>query len=183
MAQDLTPMPTALIIRPRAGALTPSLPPALRSVLEEGTYARILPAERGGGIELAEQPDWQPPAIEDQLQDVAVAAQEALVAHLEAVDEGMLSLIVAKLLAHRWRGRSEGIAPQVQEALLTDWTEDLEEFPRWAIDKACRDYRRREAWHPTISDIRELCEAAVAEDRRSLRLLERLLAAQRRQAA
>lgn len=184
MAQDLTPMPTALIFRPRAAALTPSLPPALRQVLEQGTTARILSAERGGGIELVEQPDWQPPAIEESLQNIATAAQEALLAHLDPIDEAKLGFTIGVFLAHRWLGRPEQPPSDlVAEALAGQWVDDLSEFPQWAVDKACRDYRRRVKFHPTIADIVERCEAAVAEDRRSLRLLERLLAAQRRQAA
>ncbi len=82
---------------------------------------------------------------------------------------------VSKLLAHRWRQRFEPISDLMQEALLVDWIEDLGDFPAWAFHAAAREWRRTQPWCPTIADIRALCEAEVADDRRTLRLIRRLL--------
>lgn len=175
MAQDLMTDNKPFFVLPHGVALTPSLPPALQRVIASGLTAFPIPPEQGGGCVLRERLDWTPPAIDGQLRDLAEAAREALLNHLESVEEDRLAIIIARLLAHRWRGRSEEAGDLMQQGLLTDWVEDLAAFPEWAIHAACRTYRRAQAWHPTIADILALCEAEVAEDRRSLRLLSKLL--------
>jgi len=45
------------------------------------------------------------------------------------------------------------------------------------LDRACAEWRRTQNWRPTIADMRRLCEAEVAADRRTLRQLTKLLEA------
>ncbi len=175
MAQDLMDNNKPFFVLPCEGALTPSLPPALQRVIASGLTALPIPQEQGGGCVLRERLDWNPPAIDEHLRDQAEAARDALLEHLESIEEGKLAIIVSRFLAHRWRGRVEEAGDLMQQGLLIDWIEDLCSYPEWAINSAFRTYRRTQAWHPTIADIRALCEEEVAEDRRSLRLLSKLL--------
>ncbi len=174
MAQDLMDSKTVFVL-PREAALTPSLPPALQRVIGSGLTALPIPQEQGGGCVLRERLDWIPPAIDEDLRDQAEAARDALLEHLESIEEGKLGVILSRFLAHRWRGRTEEAGDLMQQGLLIDWIEDLCAYPEWAIHSAFRTYRRTQAWHPTIADVRVLCEEEVAEDRRSLRLLSKLL--------
>ncbi len=179
MGRELT-RPGALI---QEGALTPSLPQALLRVIESGVRSITLPTERGGGIVLHERLDWIPPAVDEHMRDVALYAYDALLEHLEAIDEARIAPIIGRLKAHNWR-YSRRVSGEIAEEILDiDWTEDLCEFPEWAINRACREWRRTQEDAPTIAGIRRLCEEAVSDDRRSLRLLRRLLDAQQRREA
>lgn len=162
---------------PLAGALTPCLPPDLRRVLALGIETRIVDPEKGGGVDLIERPDWVPPPVDDMLHAQARLFQKQLEGHLAASDPQWLGLEIGKFLAHRWRGRQDDSSPEVQEALIGDWIDDLHEFPAWAIETAIRQWRRTQSWAPTIADIRARCERETADDRRSLRLIMRLLRA------
>lgn len=170
-------VPQRLTGTPLAGALTPSLPQDLRRVLALGVDSKIVDAEKGGGVELIDRPDWVPPPIDDMLNSQAKLFQQQLEGHLAPADGGRIGFAVGKFLAHRWRGRQDDISPEVQEALILDWVEDLAEMPMWAIENAIREWRRTQSWAPTIADIRIRCEREVEDDRRSLRLIERLLRA------
>jgi len=134
-------------------------------------------AERGGGVIVRERIDWVPPAQPAHIVKLAEDARRALIEHLSPWDARILGPSVSKLLAHRWRQKPEVVSAEMHEALIIDWIEDLGEFPAWAFHDAAREWRRTQQWCPTIADIRRLCEAAVADDRRTLRLIERLLAA------
>ena len=174
MGRELT-RPGALILPQHEAALTPSLPQALLRVIESGIRSITLPTERGGGIVLHERLDWTPPAIGEHLRDVALYAYDALLEHLEAIDEARIAPIIGRLKAHNWR-YSRRVSSEVAEEILDiDWTDDLAEFPEWAINRACREWRRTQDEAPIIAGIRRLCEDAVADDRRTLRLLRRLL--------
>lgn len=177
MAQDdLMTDNKPTFVLPRETGLTNSLPTELRRVIASGITAVPIPIEQGGGCVLRERQGWIPPEIDWHLRDLAEAARDALLEHLESVDEGRLGVIIARLLAHRWRGRSEDSGDDLmQQGLITDWIEDLCDFPEWAVHAACRTYRRTQGWHPTIADIRALCDEEVSDDRRSLRLLSKLL--------
>lgn len=139
----------------------------------------ILAPEKGGGVVIGIIPDWAPSDISPEIRMAATAAREALREHLAPSDPIYLSARVAKLLAHRWRfQRAEAINPGLQRELMVDWIDDLVEFPLWAIDTAAQEWRRSHEDFPTIAGIRRLSEEAVAGDRRTLRLLDRLLASQ-----
>ena len=159
------------------GALTPSLPPGLRRVLGSGLTSVAIDAEAGGGVRFYEKPDWDPPALTDEARRTAEEARDLLRANLApgGDDPEALGLRIGRLLAHRWRGRREETSAAVEEALIIDWIDDLGEYPLWAFDQAAQTWRRKEEWHPTIAGMRALCEEAVADDRISLRMLDRLL--------
>jgi hypothetical protein len=162
----------------RGAALTPLLPPALRRVLAFAIEAQAVAVEAGGGVRIVERPDWTPPSLDDETRGSAESWRRRLDRHLVPADPERLGFAVGRLLAHRWRGRAEELSEGAQQAILTDWIDDLGEFPLWAVDEAMRTYRRTEEWAPTIAAIRRLCEAEVSEDRRTLRLLGKLLAGQ-----
>jgi len=157
--------------------LTPYLPPELRQALAFGTRTVTIDPAYGGGVRVEELRAWEPEHPSDELRDMAEAARQSLLVHMQTMPNDRLGFEIGLLLAHRWRNRPDDILPEVQEALIVQWIEDLREFPAWAIMAAIRDWRRHQEWHPTIAGIRRLCEDAVAEDRRTLRLIERLLAA------
>lgn len=169
------------LIPPHEAALTPCLPPALRRVIESGMQSDTLPTALGGGIVLHERLDWLPPIVDEHLRGIAAMAYDKLLEHLEAIDEAKIPLIIARLKAHNWRySRRHG--SEIAEADLDiDWVEDLCEFPEWAINRACREWRRTREEPPIIAGIRRLCEDAVRQDRMSLRLLRRLLDVQHHQ--
>lgn len=179
MAQEIARRTADLVTARQQGALTPSLPQALRRVLAFGIYDAMIPVEHGGGIVRREQRDWDPPRIDAGTHQAASAARDALLDHLCAIDEARLGAAIGKLRSHRWRYNAVAHSAAVELALSADWIEDLCEYPEWAIEEAFRTWRRTYDEYPTIAGIRRLCEAAVAEDRLSLRLITKLLSAQR----
>ena len=159
-----------------AGALTPSLPPPLRLALASGLETLIVDPEQGGGVRVVERPNWHPPSLDADLVDTARDWLLLLTDNLAPIEAERLGAMLAVFLAHRWRGRAdEDMAPILREAVMVDWITDLGEFSEWAISAAMQAWRQNEEWHPTIAGIRRLAEAEVADDRRTLRLLNRLL--------
>jgi hypothetical protein len=181
MEQNLTTVERARSVH--EGALTPFLPPALLRAIESGVRPIILPTERGGGIVLKERLDWNPPKIGPESIQAAHSACDALLDHLESIDEARIPLIIGRLKAHNWRYSRRVGSESVETILDIDWIEDLRDFPEWAINHACREWRRTQEEAPIIAGIRRLCEEAVADDRRSLRLLRRLINAQQQREA
>jgi len=97
---------------------------------------------------------------------------------LYPVERGLLLARVMTLLAHY---RQEAMPPEVERAVAADWLEDLGEFPRWAVEHACRSWRRdpkRYRFRPLPGDLRQLCLGVVAPAqewrRRTQILLSRL---------
>lgn len=62
--------------------------------------------------------------------------------------------------------------------LIADYIEDLSPYPSWAIDAACKAYRRNadSKFFPKIGELIGLAEKEVREPRRELSLIERLIA-------
>lgn len=132
-----------------------------------------------GTMHRVERAQWTPPGVTDPANlEMARHWQTLVFNHLSPVAPDRLGMMLAVFLAHRWRGRAEAdqeMVPQLREAVAGDWIDDLCDFPEWAVAAALRTWRRAEEWHPTIAGIRRLAEAEVADDRRTLRLLNRLL--------
>jgi len=66
------------------------------------------------------------------------------------------------------------MSPSLQTAVACDWAEDLGEFPRWAVEAACRAWRRGDHRRPTPHDIRALCQAEVRRQRTTLDRLRQI---------
>ena len=172
------PVPQALTRRqpdrkPAVGALTPALPLGLRQVLNTGLETRFTDS---GDLFWVERTDWAVPPISEAGRESAKHWLVLLEQNLEPVDPAELGVAIGVFLGHRWRGRDDEMSPVVRKAIHGDWIADLAEYPQWAVSAAMQTWRRTERWAPTIADIRGLCEAEVAQDRRTLRLLNRLLA-------
>lgn len=62
---------------------------------------------------------------------------------------------VATMLSHFYV--SEADEAQMR-AMMADWRDALEGFPRWAIAEACSEYLRTQERKPTIAAIVKLCD-------------------------
>lgn len=65
--------------------------------------------------------------------------------------------LITKLLSH-FGTSEEPLA--VRRAIARDWLEDFAEFSVAQVAWACREWRRAQAFRPTIADIRALCALA-----------------------
>jgi hypothetical protein len=160
--------------------LTVHLPQLWQQVLASGLDSTVVDIAAGGGVVLREKLDWIPPQIpkymREQLSEWIEAGQRVLTPWSPV----LLGQAIGKLLAHFERSAgSDQRDPDLLEAMMVDWIEDLGEYPRWAVEDAAREYRRTEKkWKPTIAVMRELCEDRVKADRRTLRMLAKLRDAQ-----
>jgi hypothetical protein len=78
---------------------------------------------------------------------------------LRPADRGPLLARVLTLLSH-YRDQNP-LPPEVERAVAGDWADDLGEFPSWAIEEACRRWRRdkkKYRFKPLPGDIRHLAE-------------------------
>lgn len=108
--------------------------------------------------------------------DQAAAAKQLLAeyrAYLAPVPPARLLARITTLLAHFWEGFADHA---LKKAVALDWADDLEEFPEWAVEDACRQWRRAESRKPTPADIRQRCHEETAQHRVTLRRLEALVA-------
>lgn len=91
--------------------------------------------------------------------------------YLAPVSPARLLARITTLLAHYWEGWADD---RLREGVALDWADDLGEYPGWAIDSACRSWRRTETRKPTPADIRQRCCEETAWYRTMLRRLEAL---------
>ena len=82
------------------------------------------------------------------------------------------SVRIATLLAHFYVAN---MPASLQTAVMTDWLDELSEFPAWSIQKACRDWLRDERRRPTLADIVERCEATTQNAKTERWVLDRFL--------
>lgn len=91
--------------------------------------------------------------------------------------EVFAELRITALLAH-WSHRD---APQSDDTVTImggDWLRALSGYPAWALALAADEWLDRNRYKPQIADIRALADAAVREDRLTLRLLRLLVGGQ-----
>lgn len=69
--------------------------------------------------------------------------------------------LITKLLSH-FGTSEEPLA--VRRAIARDWLEDFAEFSVAQVAWACREWRRAQAFRPTIADIRRLATKAQQDD-------------------
>jgi hypothetical protein len=118
-------------------------------------------SEDGSFLGLREQ--WTAPASVPARVLPDLHHQAAL---LEAVllpaDRGHLLARILALLSH-YRER-DPLPPAVEQAIAEDWADDLGEYPAWAVEEACRAWRRdpkRYRFKPLPNDIRLICEEII----------------------
>lgn len=159
---DSLPFDPGLPVAERSRCLWQSLPDSLRTILATGEIRRRSRFTEDGFDGLAER--WHPPAT--------VTARDAALARqiLDELERGILAPaepnhLLGRVLALLSHFPAKATAPEVEQMIALDWAEDLGEFPAWAIDQAARTWRRTRKWRPSIAELRNLCEAACAEER------------------
>lgn len=161
MPGELCPLPaTTAVATGAADALVPAEPRLAGLLAAQGRHARF---SEDGRHFLGTRDDWSPGAVTAADLPALYAHAARVHAVLVPAERGVLLARVHALLAHY---RQEALPPEVERALAEDWADDLGSFPRWAIDAACRAWRRdpkRYRFRPLPGDLRALCEEAVAE--------------------
>jgi hypothetical protein len=108
------------------------------------------------------------------------AAQQALAAFDEYLrpqdweDNGRAMRAIAALLSYY---RQPDRAPDLEASIAEQWGEDVEDYPLWAVQEACRIWRRepdnRRGPHP--GEFRAICESLVGKARQQRDRLRRCL--------
>ena len=130
----------------------PPPPAPVARLLESGIQERRFLFPDNGTVRIVET--WQPPSeMEDGVAGLAMQHLSELEAALRPAERGVLLARILALLSHF---RAEPNPPQVEQMIADDWAEDLGEFPIWAVEQACRQWRRTRKWRPQI------CETAGA---------------------
>jgi hypothetical protein len=156
------------------------LPPGLQRRIV-GTRRALFTADTTGEGRLdyvGETEDrWHPEALPKALVPIArkvLADLDAYLTPVEPDDDFRLLGRIAALLEHY---PSRDRASTIEEALALDWAEDLCEYPMWAVEEACRRWRRdpSKTWRPTPGQIRSLCEDLVSIARKEQERLRMIL--------
>ena len=72
--------------------------------------------------------------------------------------------LLARVLALLAQYRDSGLPAEVEQAIAEDFLDDLGQFPAWAVDEACRQWRRHPVkfrFKPLPGDLRLLCTEIV----------------------
>lgn len=77
---------------------------------------------------------------------------------------------IAELTIHFPLAKME---PRIEAQFLANYYEDLAEFPAWAIDAACKKYRRLpdSQFFPKIGEMVKLCRDEISADSAALRAI------------
>ncbi|MFK4046995.1 hypothetical protein WDZ11_20670 (plasmid) [Roseomonas mucosa] len=149
----------------------PPPPTPVARLLERGIQERRFLFPDNGTVRIMET--WQPPSeVEDGLADLAAQHLSELEIALRPAERGVLLARILALLSHF---RAEPNPPQVEQMIADDWAEDLGEFPIWAVEEACRQWRRTRKWRPQICEMVALCREAVSEPETRRQRLQALL--------
>lgn len=152
------------------GPLPPPPAPVAR-LLESGIQERRFLFPDNGAVRIVET--WQPPPdVADGVAELAAQHLSELEAALRPAERGVLLARILALLSHF---RAEPNPPQVEQMIADDWAEDLGEFPIWAVEQACRQWRRTRKWRPQICEMVALCREAVSEPETRRQRLQALL--------
>lgn len=82
------------------------------------------------------------------------------------------------------KGSGLELMKAIKRQVIADWVEDLAEYPMWAVERACKVWRRSEKgmFRPAIADMRKICEAEVWQVRADRKELASLIENRRRRA-
>jgi hypothetical protein len=114
------------------------------------------------------------PAAERTAAEEAIAAFDEYLRPQDWETNARAMRAVAVLLSYY---RQPDRALEMEEDIAGQWGEDIEEYPLWAVEEACRIWRRtpdnRRAPYP--GEIRTMCERLVAQARQHRDRLRRCL--------
>ncbi|WP_147041290.1 hypothetical protein [Skermanella aerolata] len=120
---------------------------------------------------------WRPsplPVSEIPAAQQALAAFDAYLRPQDWEDNGRAMRAIAALLSYY---RQPDRAPDLEASVAEQWGEDVEDYPLWAVQEACRIWRRepdnRRGPHP--GEFRAICEALVSKARQQRDRLRRCL--------
>ncbi len=148
---------------PRETESTASLPACLERITADGHKPSLIVGMLSGG-------DWVPPVALSEVEASALPdalakfAQLLEPAHPDAARE-LLSRLAMNL-------RLEAMPEKAWRMHLDYFVADLGDVPEDLIAAACRLWRRREKFWPTISEFLALVEPELARRRRTLRRLQ-----------
>jgi hypothetical protein len=160
MTGDIVPFAPSVVGELVSSATAPVSPRVAQLVAPTRTTA-ILTTPGGddiifGGV----REEWRAPRSVDPADVPDLRRQMALLDEaLRPADRGPLLARVLTLLSH-YRDQNP-LPPEVERAVAGDWADDLGEFPSWAIEEACRRWRRdkkKYRFKPLPGDIRHLAE-------------------------
>ena len=158
MTGDIVPFAPSVVGELVSSATAPVSPRVAQLVAPTRTTA-ILTMPGGddiifGGV----REEWRAPRSVDPADVPDLRRQMALLDEaLRPADRGPLLARVLTLLSH-YRDQNP-LPPEVERAVAGDWADDLGEFPSWAIEEACRRWRRdkkKYRFKPLPGDIRHL---------------------------
>jgi len=116
------------------------------------------------GAWLGQTEYWAPPAVVPPAAIPDIMRQAAQIDEaLAPADRGALLARIHALLSHY---RQEALPAAVEQAIAEDWADDLGEYPMWAVEQACREWRRHPTkfrYKPLPGDIRNLCVELVID--------------------
>jgi hypothetical protein len=110
------------------------------------------------------------------------AVEAAVQVYREALapaDDRAVAIEIERLMLHY---PVKDMTDGMNASLALDWLEDVAVFPLWAIQLACKEWRRTQKWRPTISEFRALCETQTWLHRYHLGRLFQMQEAARRKA-
>lgn len=158
MRRDVTPLLRSAV--PNADDGAAALIPVSPRVAEMLAPTRTVPKYGDHGYEGVSE-IWEMP-------DVTSADLPDLKRQLCLVESAMKPVdpprLLARVLALLAQYRDSGLPAAVEQAIAEDFLEDLGEFPAWAIDEGCRQWRRHPTkyrFKPLPGDLRLLCSEIV----------------------
>ena len=73
----------------------------------------------------------------------------------EKLNDRLILERISTLLSHYWTANEDAA---LREAQLSDWLDDLGEFPAAVVKEAIAEWRRGQTKRPTPADIRSICK-------------------------
>lgn len=116
---------------------------------------------------------WVPREIDPETRNLVATTLAHFEAYLKPVETQWLTGRITALLAHYY---VPDMPVALHQAVLTDWVEALRAFPKWAVERACRDWLSGHDKRPTISAIVRQCEEATSGDQARAECLRKLVA-------
>lgn len=161
--------------------MTPGLERRLRAesislTSAEPTDDKAAARYRSDFLGTVEKP-WRPsplPVSEIPAAQQALAAFDEYLRPQDWEDNGRAMRAIAALLSYY---RQPDRAPDLEASIAEQWGEDVEDYPLWAVQEACRIWRRepdnRRGPHP--GEFRAICESLVGKARLQRDRLRRCL--------
>lgn len=148
LVADARPETVPLLLKRTQAALPDGPQQSLNAEL-----GHLFPKDRPPQTGVVRRTDIAVPAVED-MPAVEAAIQVYREALAPADDRGVAVEIERLMLHYPVKDMTDGM----NASLALDWLEDVAIYPLWAIQMACKEWRRTQKWRPTISEFRTLCE-------------------------